>query len=122
MGIPRLVQGGHCQLKTYHTSASNTFASLEMDKNTEIEFVATFIEGIRDTKEREMLVWQLQSTCASCVDTDGKVRILCEWSDVLDGLRRCGLVEAENGGDAPLAKKRRKILIPKELIDRGMMK
>jgi len=114
---PRLLQATSA-LKNYHAKASSIFASLEGDKN-ETEFVSQFIRGMRDPKQREVLIKTLQMSFGSRTGGDGDVQIFCEWVDVLGGLKRSRLVEAD-GGEEPPAKRGRRFLIPPEMVKKGM--
>jgi hypothetical protein len=75
---------------------------------------------------RNRLADALQKTHPCRTDKDGKLEILCEWTDVAAGLKEVGMVIAETGDINPQSqgagRKKKKILIPRELIESGMMR
>lgn len=121
LDFPRLVQGGASSINAYHTSASKAFAELTLDKSGEIEFVARFVKGILFNSHRIILIRQLEKTNPSITDS-GEQRILCQWNDVADALRSSGLIDSEVAAEVPRAKKKRRVLIPPEMIEDGMMR
>lgn len=125
VSIPRLAQGTG-SIKAYLKSADTAFSALPKDRQVEIQFVRQFIKGLRDYRARKALINELQKAHACRTSQDGKVDILCEWIDVAEGLRKAGLISLEAGeGEVQnqgAGRKRKKILIPRELIESGMMK
>jgi hypothetical protein len=123
--VPLLEQGNNT-LTTYHKNACAAFEAFSKDRQVEIEFIGQFIKGIREPKTRNMLVDELQKANPCRTNKDGKVEILCEWMDVIEGLKKAGIVTVEVGEGAPQSqgarRKKKKILIPKELIESGMMR
>jgi hypothetical protein len=98
--------------------ASNIFTTLpNTGPQFEIDFVALFIKGIRESKTRQKLVNELQLIHPCRMKKDGKMEILCEWGDVREALVSAGLVErvAEEGEQAP--RRKGNILVPRELIE-----
>jgi len=108
-------------MKAYHTSASKAFANLALDKSGEIEFVARFVKGIHTASNRKLLIKQLEKTNPSFTES-GEQQILCEWSEVAEALKSLGLTEPEEVSGAPPAKKKRRVLIPPEMIKDGMIR
>ena len=119
--FPRLVQGSTTSLKAYHTSASIAFATLALDKNGEIEFVARFIKGMQTAFNRNLLLKQLEKTNPSITES-GEQRVLCQWDDVAEALRSTGLIEPGVVVEVLPAKKKRRVLIPPEMIVDGMVR
>lgn len=121
---PRIFQGTN-SLATYHKNACTTFTSTCKDRHSEIDFIGQFIKGIQEPKTRDMLVDELQKAHPCRTNKDGKVEILCEWADVAESLSELGLIIYEASG-APVqsqrVRKKKKILIPRELIESGMMR
>jgi hypothetical protein len=121
-----LLEQGNNTLTTYHKNACAAFEAFAKDRQVEIEFIGQFIKGIREPKTRNMLVDELQQAHPCRTDKDGKVEILCEWMDVIEGLKKAGIVTVEAGEGATQSpgagRKKKKILIPKELIESGMMR
>jgi hypothetical protein len=122
---PRLIQGPN-SLISYHKDACTAFAALPKDCYVEIEFIGQFIKGIQEPKTRNVLVDELQKVHPCRTNRDGKVEILCEWADVTEGLRKVGMLPvgsvegvAQSQG---VTKKKKKILIPREFIESGMMR
>lgn len=122
---PRLIQGTN-SLTTYHKNACTAFASIPKDRLKEIEFIGHFIKGIQELQPRNALVGELQKAHPCRTNKDGKVEVLCEWADVAEGLNKVGLLSVESGEGAPqsqgVGKKKKKILIPREYIESGMMR
>jgi hypothetical protein len=87
---------------------------------TEMEFVGAFLKGLRETKQRDVLVKELQKAHQCCTGKDGRVEIICEWEDVAEALVKAGLVESEGRVGKP-GKRRKRILIPKEMIENETM-
>ncbi|KAH8586325.1 hypothetical protein B0O99DRAFT_74148 [Bisporella sp. PMI_857] len=119
--MPHLRQGIHQSLESYHSSATHTLAKLTLSIGMEIEFVASFLGGIREINNQEKLIKQLQKTCPSA-RKDGKVQILCKWVEVghalrLTNLAKCGLLDATQS-----TKRRKRILLLPELMESGMMR
>ena len=121
LDLPHLVQGSVSSLKAYHISASMELAKLTLDKSEEIKFVAKFVKGIQNASKRSLLIKQLEKTNPSFTEF-GEQQILCEWSDVAEALISSGLVEQEEAVGAPPARKKRRVLIPPEMIKDGMMR
>ena len=96
-------------------------AKLTLDKSEEIKFVAKFVKGIQNDSKRSLLIKQLEKTNPSFTES-GEQQILCEWSDVAEALISSGLVEQEEAVGAPPARKKRRVLIPPEMIKDGMMR
>jgi hypothetical protein len=121
--IPTLSQRTS-HLKTYHKNASAAFNALSKDRQTETQFVMQFLKGLRDSETRNTLTAALQSRHPCRSNQEGKLEILCEWPDVEDGLRNTGLIVVEAGDQAPPepARKKQKILIPQDLVDRGLLR
>lgn len=116
--LPRLVQGTN-QLKTYFANAAAAFYSTSKDKTKEVEFITAFLKGFREAKQREIVVKELQKVHPCWTGKRGTVEIICEWKDVGEAMRKIGLIEP--GGEERPAKRRKKILIPMEMIESGMM-
>lgn len=89
------------------------------DRVREIEFVAAFVKGLRESKQRDILVRELQKVHPCQIGKSGTVEIICDWVDVAEALKKVGLIAVEMKEERP-AKRRKKILIPKEMIDRGL--
>jgi hypothetical protein len=83
-----------------------------------------FLKGLRDSETRNKLTAALQSRHPCRSNQEGKLEILCEWPDVEDGLRNTGLIVVEAGDQAPPepARKKQKILIPQDFVDRGLLR
>lgn len=66
----------------------------------------------------------LQQAHPCRTNKDGKVEVLCEWADVTEGLTKAGTLvgEAGEGASQGAGRKRKKILIPREWIESGMMR
>lgn len=75
----------------------------------EIEFVASFLRGLRDPKQRNVLFKKMQSMHPVRTGSKG-YEIICKWEDVGDALKDANLIPAD-GTERP-AKKRRRMLIP----------
>jgi hypothetical protein len=122
---PRLIQGTN-SLTTYYNNACTAFVSISKDGHSEIEFIGQFVKGIQDPKTRNKLVDVLQKAHPCRTGKDGKVEILCEWTDVAEGLNKAGLLTAQPvesaASEGAGRKKKKKILIPRELIESGMMR
>lgn len=122
---PRLIQGTN-SLTTYHKDACAAFASAARDHHQEIEFIGLFIKGIQEPKTRKTLVDELQKAHPCRTNKDGKVEVLCQWADVTEGLNKVGLLSAESVEGVPqsqgVGRKKKKILIPREYIESGMMR
>jgi len=96
----RLVQASHTSLRTYHDKYNTSFLKLaNKDKAIEYEYVACFIKGLRDSKQRSNLVKELLKTNASRAGQDGKMEILCDWEDVGNSLRNIGLLPPASDDD-----------------------
>ena len=117
--LPRLVQGTS-QLKTYLTTASAAFSMVSKEGTSEIEFVAAFLKGMREEKQRDALVRELQKAHPCRMSSGDTVEIICQWEDVVEALKWASLVESEGKEERP-AKRRKKMLIPTEMIDNGLM-
>jgi hypothetical protein len=121
---PRIFQGTN-SLATYHKNASIAFTSISKGRHSQIDFIGQFIKGIQEPKTRNMLVDELQKAHPCRTNKDGKVEILCEWADVAEGLNKLGLLASERS-EAPrqsqVVRRKKKILIPRELIESGMMR
>ena len=120
---PRLIQGTN-SLATYHKNACTSFTSTPKDRHGEIDFVGQFIKGIQEPKTRSALVDELQKAHPCRTNKDGKVEVMCQWADVVEGLIKLGLlaVETERHLQSQGVRRKKKILIPKELIESGMMR
>lgn len=122
---PRLIQGS-MSLITYHKNACTAFASLPKDCHITIEFIRQFINGIQEPKTRNELVDELQKIHPCRTSRGGNVEILCEWADVAEGLSKLGMlpIESVEGAtqDQRVTRKKKKILIPREFIESGMMR
>ena len=121
---PRLIQGPN-NIISYHNSACIAFASLPKDRHIEIEFIGQFINGIQEAKARKALLDELQKVHPCRTNRDGKVEILCEWADVAEGLNKVGMLPIESVEGTAQNKRvtrKKKILIPKELIESGMVR
>jgi hypothetical protein len=122
---PRLIQGPN-SLASYHKNACTAFAALPKDCYVEIEFIGLFIKGIQEPKTRNALVDELQKVHPCRTNRDGKVEILCEWTDVAEGLRKVGMLPVGSVEGAAQSqggtRKKKKILIPRQFIESGMMR
>jgi hypothetical protein len=90
------------------------------DRTSEVEFVATFLKGLREAKQRDILVKELQKAHPCRTGKGETVEIICQWEDVVEALKKAGLINSEGKEERP-AKRRKKILIPTEMIDSGMI-
>ena len=91
--LPRLNQGTGT-LKNYLKSTNTIFQSLPSpkDQRFEIEFIATFINGVREPDQKQALVEELQQQYQSRTKKDGKVEILCAWKEVGEVMKSSGLL------------------------------
>lgn len=122
--IPKLSQNHSSYIK-YHQKANEIFKALpNKDTKLEIEFVNAFIRGITTERSREKLVDELQQIHPSRNKKDGKVEILCDWEDVLGGMRQAGMLEGrsekEKSKETSFNKKKR-ILNPRGQVETGLM-
>ena len=120
---PLRLSQGNGSLETYLLNSSSIFSTLpNSGPQFQIDFVALFVKGIRDSKAREKLVNELQLIHPSKMKKDGKMEILCEWDDVSDALRSARLIEMgdKEGEQAP--RRKRNILVPKESIEGAFMR
>jgi len=67
------------------------------------------------------LLKELEKTNPSFTES-GEQKILCEWNDVADALRSSRMIEPKEATGAPPAKKKRRVLIPPEMIKDGMVR
>lgn len=80
--LPKLVQGRK-QLGRYFEQAGLARTSIAFtSEQTEIDFVNSFIRGITSSKIREKLIGQLQQIHPSKQKKDGRVEILCDWTQL----------------------------------------
>ncbi|TEY71160.1 hypothetical protein BOTCAL_0100g00240 [Botryotinia calthae] len=62
------------------------------------EFIARFIRGLLSEKDRDVLLEHLQKKFASRTTKDGFVEVMCDFSDVGEGLLATGLIVGGGGG------------------------
>ncbi len=99
--IPRIFQGKRTTLKAYYDNCSRTLAALDIredDDESELDFISAFLEGINDKKIMGKLITEMQQFRRSLTKSDGSIQILCEWGDILTGMRRAELVVMEKVG------------------------
>lgn len=87
----RLIQGTG-RLTTYHAHAVTAFSNMASDNLKEIEFVSTFLSGMRDTEQRKMMIKELQKAHQCRMGKNGRVEINCEWKDVGKVMTKLGLL------------------------------
>lgn len=126
--LPKLSQNHSSYIK-YHQKASELFAALpdkgvveEAEPKMEVTFIAAFIKGITSESARDRLVDELRQSHPSINKKDGRIEILCEWGDVLEGMKRAGLLDGRGGKDKHnevyLSKKKR-LLDPRSQVETG---
>ncbi|KAF5878475.1 uncharacterized protein Bfra_000641 [Botrytis fragariae] len=66
-------------------------------RKSRFEFIARFIRGLLNEKDRDALLKQLQKEYQSRTTKDGFVEVLCGFSDVGEGLLAAGLIAGSGG-------------------------
>ncbi|KAL5321201.1 hypothetical protein ACEPPN_012013 [Leptodophora sp. 'Broadleaf-Isolate-01'] len=85
-------------MMAYYEAATAAHASLGLDGGQpEYDFISAFIKGITNKKIAEQLTESLANFCQSDIQEDGTTNILCEWDDVLEGIKNAGLHVVEYG-------------------------
>jgi hypothetical protein len=94
---------GTVNLKAYLNKANRIFGTLPepLEQKVEIEFIASFIKGMSDEKDRKILIEELQQEHQSRTKKDGRIEILCQWNDVGDVMENTGLLEKRKVGSRP---------------------
>ncbi|KAG4441319.1 hypothetical protein IFR05_003182 [Cadophora sp. M221] len=82
----------------YYEDATAIHASLALDGGQpEYDFISAFIKGITNKKIADQLTESLANFCQSDIQEDGTTNILCEWDEVLEGIKNAGLHLVEYG-------------------------
>lgn len=90
----RLIQGTG-RLATYYAHAATAFSNVTPDNMKEMEFVSTFLSGMRDKEQRNVMVKELQKAHQCRMGKDGTVEIDCEWKHVGNAMRKIGLLPTQ---------------------------
>lgn len=118
---PFKLRQGEGLFQKYLENANHLYHSLpKEDKPSDVEFVALFIKGMRDSRQRERLSTQLQLVHPSRTKKDLSVEVICEWEDVLETLKGMGRVvggASGKGKEGTTRRRKRNILVPRDLID-----
>ncbi|KAI9640957.1 hypothetical protein NHQ30_010799 [Ciborinia camelliae] len=83
-------------VETYLAYAAEYIGAIKQRK-TQFEFIARFIRGLRDERDRHALLKHLQKKFSSRTTKDGFVEVMCGFADVGDGLAAAGLLGSRNG-------------------------
>ncbi|RKF55365.1 hypothetical protein GcC1_204005 [Golovinomyces cichoracearum] len=95
--LPKLNQG-RMQLKPYYEKAGLIRTSISsMTEKLDFDFVNTFIRGIASLKTRQKLISQLQQIYLSKQMKDGRVEILCNWTELGEAIKGFVLQGKKNG-------------------------
>ncbi|TQS37530.1 hypothetical protein Golomagni_01991 [Golovinomyces magnicellulatus] len=98
--LPKLSQG-RMQLKPYYEKAGLIRTSIaSMTEQLEFDFVNSFIRGIASLKTRHKLIGQLQQIYLSKQMKDGRVEILCNWTELGEAIKSFVLQGQKNGDSA----------------------
>jgi hypothetical protein len=67
----------------------------------EVDFVSAFLDGLRESEQRDTLVKELEKAHLCSKGKDGRVVIHCEWKYVGKGLRKTGLLSSDPASGKP---------------------
>jgi hypothetical protein len=105
-------------MMSYYANANAAFQNTPNNDNGRfnVDFVNTFLRGITNIKTKDKLIGELQQLHPSRVKADGWIEIICEWSDVEDGMRRAH-VWGETDKETTSKKRKGRILNHRHLVD-----
>ncbi len=99
---------GVWSIKTYYQDAGKKLQALNITTpQLEIDFITNFIKGINETKNRQKLLDDLSQIHPSKRKMNGFVEILCDWDELLEGIKRVGMWDTNSEKES---KKRKRIL------------
>lgn len=74
------------------------------DDMKEVEFVSAFLGGLREPKQRDILIEELQKAHLCRKGKDGRMVINCKWGDVAKELIKTKLLPPDITVENPLRK------------------
>ncbi|KAJ8070234.1 hypothetical protein OCU04_000619 [Sclerotinia nivalis] len=83
-------------VETYLAHAEKFIGAIKQ-RTDHFRFIARFIKGLLNEKDREALLKQLQKKFQSRITEDGLVEVRCGYFNLKDGLVAAGLIETRSG-------------------------